>query len=168
MRNSLRYHPGPLHWVRLGAFLVVLAGVVGMHGLSLHGLPHGSGHGIREGADHTALPALGDYIARVDPTPVKTSQVTGAAAVAYEPLPTSDRGAGSSATGYAGDAPTAGGLAELCLAVLLIGLTVTLIAAVARHRRGGLPVRPPIRLWLLTTTRDRDPPSLTRLCVLRC
>ena len=166
MRTSMRQYAGPLRGAWMGVLFLVFAGVVGMHGLGSHGVTHGSAHGTSEqAASHLPSPSAGGHTSHSDPA--STDPAT-AALLTVDPLSDADLVRGGSAVSSAGDALTTGGLVELCLAVLLIGLTATLMALTARVRSRGLPVRPPIRLVSLAATRDRDPPSLTRLCVRRC
>lgn len=112
-----------------GLLFVVLAGIVGMHGLDAHGAS-------LETAASSVVPAADEAHAPVDHSDGEHGAMTALA---------------------------------MCVAVLaaaLAGIAVCL----RRHRGVGLVVRElPRQISTASAARrDRDPPSLDALCILRC
>lgn len=143
--------------------LFVLAGLFGMHGLASDGpcgmpaivgtaaaemaLPH-AGHGSMPG-----VPSSG-----VAPGTTTAMSATSAAAGALE-----DVVHGTAAGGGHGH-----GMVGLCVAVLAAALIVLLALLAPRHGRGHTLHGHRRGVRLRGLGRDRDPPSLTWLSILRC
>jgi hypothetical protein len=122
---------------------IVVAGVLGMHGLGSHGL---SAAHLR--VVHNSSIAVGDH------QMVRPAVLGVAASAAVQ-----SAGRGIDHNGMS--------LGELCVAVLsALGLLLLLISAL-RPRQDVLPPRS--RPWRVrrVSGRDRDPPSLAQLSVLR-
>jgi uncharacterized protein DUF6153 len=148
-------------WV--GSLFLVLAGLFGMHGLASDGpcdmpamvgtaaaemvLPH-AGHGSMQG-----VPSSGA-------APGMTTALSAATSVAARVL----EGVvpGTAAGGGHGH-----GMVVLCVAVLAAALIVLLALLAARHARGYTVHGDRRRVRLRGPGRDRDPPSLTWLSILR-
>ena len=138
------------HALWLGGLLVVLGGLLGMHGLDNHGGP-GMDTMAHTG---TAVPA---HDAVTGPAHVAAA----AAAVATEAVV----GAATDATGHTGMSTGATGM---CMAVLVLSLLLLILRLYAS--------RQPALLWLVARSvrtplvrgRDPDPPSLFRLSIQRC
>ena len=131
--------------------LVLLAGIVGMHGLNSHaggmapdshsiamhqavGEFSAAGHDVRDATDHALEAAAAGVVTAVS-------------------------------GGLSGAGPVMGGM---CMAVLAVGLAMILrmlrsVPVVALVPVVGEPVRA-----LASSGRDRDPPSLTGLSIRRC
>jgi len=145
---------------------VVLAGLFGMHGLASHGTGDMAMAGVTTGAEvhpgTASVPGAASLsVAHTPPARSATTPVRSGAtrdARAFEDVAhfaTSDGGSSS-------------GMVEMCLAFLAAGL-IALLALLARQHTRGLTVRVDrLRLNLGGLGRDRDPPSLTQLSILRC
>ena len=147
----------------LGSLFLVLAGLFGMHGLASDGpcdmpatvgtaaaemaLPH-AGHGSMPG-----VPSSG-----VAPGMTTAMSATSAAARVLEGVVH-----GTAAGGDYGH-----GMVGLCVAVLAAALIVLLTLWAARLVRGHTVHGDRRRVRLRGPGRDRDPPSLTWLSILRC
>lgn len=123
------------------ALLLVLLGVLAMHGVAGHGSGHGSGHASAASAPHHAS---------------AVAQVLTHAAHDLS-APAEHLAAGDSAPAS---------WTALCLAVL----AGAVLMALTSRRASGVRVRsgPPGPSTRLPGRRDRDPPSLVLLSVRRC
>lgn len=129
----------------LAAVAVVLFGLMSMHGWGSHAGAHPMGAGSQ-----SVMPVM-------DHTGVRA--------------PASAAGDGSDGlAGHPSQAPDGdegGGLLGLCLAILaglIVGVALTMARRGIRILDSLLPIWPiPVRYG-----RDRDPPDLLRLCVIRC
>jgi len=136
----------PHRWNRMGLVVVVLLGVLAMHGLGPHGTAT-SGSGLAA-AGHGIAMATSDLPAMPDETEAGANHGVQA--------------------GPPGDASSGHSLVELCLAVLL-GLGIALLALAARGRRSRAWAAVPGLLGRrLAHFRSPDPPSLSQLSLLRC
>ena len=135
-----------------GGLLVLLAGIVGMHGLNSHA-------GGMDPAAHSIV--LHDSSAAT----VASSGHDVAAAVHEVVGPAVTLASSAVAAGEFGmDA----GMAGMCMAVLALALTLLLVRlgtapAIPLYRLAGAPVR-----GLAPHARDPDPPSLIHLSIQRC
>ncbi len=133
----------------LAAVAVALFGLMSMHGWGSHTSAHLA----------TPLPGPSDMTAASHDRAHGDTSATGAMDESSQPT-----------TGHPTQAPDGedgGGLLELCLAILagcLLG-----VAMLLGRRRIGL-ARGTLQRWSLPVFigRDRDPPDLRRLCVIRC
>lgn len=145
---------------------IALFGLMSMHGWGTHSSGHGGAH---SGADQRSLlaattPTAHDH-ASADHAPATSSASVIHAVVA-------GGGADLSATaddcdGECSDAGAGLSLWSVCLAVLgllALGLALLLLRRGVRDLRLSLPAWRPLEL----IGRDRDPPDLLRLCVIRC
>jgi len=133
--------------VGLATWWVVLAGLLAMHGLSTHGT----------GAHHDLAMA--------------GSERTTQAAHSMQPMPAAaEPPSGSSvALGAPSGSDTGHDPMTLCLAVMAGALIW--LASVLRRRSGWRRLRDDVRRLVGAVSRsgrERDPPCLTRLSVLRC
>jgi len=148
------------------AMFVVLAGLFGMHGLASHGTGDMAAMtGVTTGAEvHPGTASVPDAASwntahtppAVSATPARSGATRdGRAFEDVAHVATTDDGSSQ-------------GMVELCLAFLAAGL-IALLALLARQHTRGLTVRVDrLRLNLGGLGRDRDPPSLTQLSILRC
>lgn len=152
MRDVRTAIPAPGARLALVAVAVALFGLMSMHGWGSH-----------TGAHFVATPGPSDMTAATHDRPHGHTPVTGDDTLAT--------GASSQLTsGHPTPAPDGdggGGLLELCLAILagiLLGVALLLGRRRIRLARGTL------QGWSLPVFigRDRDPPDLRRLCVIRC
>lgn len=136
---------------------LALFGLLSMHGWGTHAGMHAE---ISHSPSHVALPHGDDHASVLASS--HPSQVAGEAAASDADAVSCDNGCDGSGSGGGM------GLAGLCLAVLggllLLGLALLLLRRWFLMSRTMLPTfRHPILL-----SRDRDPPDLLRLCVIRC
>jgi len=119
---------------------LALFGIFAMHGWGTHGTGHESAHDAMAMAP---LPA-----------------VAGTTPHVHSDVVTPDSGKPPSGSGH--------GMASLCLAVLA-GLIAAVVLIVQRRASVWLPWSMQVAEWQSATHgRDRDPPSLARLRVIRC
>lgn len=157
----------PRGWITVGLFVVLVLGVLGMHGLAAHGVPGAGHHG---GAQAAALPhaepqapptALASATHADDTTTAGCQCDAGPTTTALSSAVRVD-GAGESTGGHGA------GLLELCLAVLTgIVLVLLLTAAIVRAPLGRLR-RASTQAVRVLRARAPDPPSLHQLSLLRC
>jgi len=153
MRDLRTATPAPGARLALAAVAVALFGLMSMHGWGSHTGAHLA----------TPLPGPSDMTAVSHDRAHGANPATGDAALAME-------GSSEPASGAPTQAPDGqdgGGLLELCLAILagfLLGVALLLGRRSLRLARGTL------QKWSLPVLigRDRDPPDLRRLCVIRC
>lgn len=137
----------------LAAVAVALFGLMSMHGWGSHTGAHLA----------TPLPGPSDMTAASHDRAHGDAPATGDATLAMD-------GSSQPTSGHPTEAPDGddgGGLAELCLAILagfLLGVALLL------GRRRILLARGTLQRWShpVFIGRDRDPPDLRRLCVIRC
>jgi len=151
------------------AMFVVLAGLFGMHGLASHGTGDmaamagvTSGAEVHPGTARAPVPGAASLgVAHTPPARSATTPVRSGA--------TRDGRAFEDVAHFAtSDGGSSSGMVEMCLAFLAAGL-IALLALLARQHTRGLTVRVDrLRLNLGGLGRDRDPPSLTQLSILRC
>jgi len=137
--------PGAQGGLLVALLFLLLTGVLGMHGWGPHGVAT-AGH---MPSAHSGGPASVEHQAAA-----MAAVVGETASPAVQPLDGS---------------PDPGGLspAGLCVAVLsTLGLVLLLLRAVHRRAAPPLPPSPPWHARKVNR-RDRDPPSLARLSVLR-
>jgi len=147
---------------------VVLAGLFGMHGLASHGTGDMAMAGVTTGAEvhpgTARAPVPGAASLSVAHTPPALSAATPARSGATRDGRAFEDVAHVATT----DDGSSQGMVEMCLAFLAAGL-IALLALLARQHTRGLTVRVDRRrLNLGGLGRDRDPPSLTQLSILRC
>ena len=168
----MHQHPSHRRWIWLGVLFAVLAGVLGMHGLTSHGVaPTTHGHGSPVASHHGALRFSGTGHFGSDHTGdgATTTGTAAHRALAHAPAAGSMKAARSAPRDD--DEPIGGGMqgmADLCLTVLLAGALSWALLTRARQGRGLL-----LRFWATTlvaptASRDGAPPSLTVLCLRRC
>lgn len=130
----------------LAAVAVALFGLMSMHGWGSHAGAHPMGAGSQ-----SVMPVL-DQVGAHAPTSVAVDDSDGSMAGHQSQAPDGDEG---------------GGLLGLCLAILtglIVGVALTLARRGIRILSSLLPTWPS----LVRYGRDRDPPDLLRLCVIRC
>jgi len=150
--------------VAVGAVTAVLA-LLAL--TAMHALPMGMGHSDAVAGDATAgsvgTPATGlMHAGHVDG--MVMSGVLATANTAAGTVPATAAGAKHSTGGVP---PHGHSLLHLCVAVLVVGLSLALAAGLRRRLWGSvlLTRMVPVRAAL---TRDTGPPSLAGLCLLRC
>lgn len=154
----------------LVAVAVALFGLMSMHGWGSH-----SAQPVPVADDRVAHPHASDHGFVADPPgEVVTPRITPEHGTTHGTV-ASDSGARTAAKDAAGSSASSpgnghgdhGGLVELCLAIL-VGLVLTALLWV-RHR-GVHALSSWLPSWPLPSLagRDRDPPDLLRLCVVRC
>lgn len=140
------------HALSLGGLLIVLAGLLGMHGLASHGA---AGMGT---TSHTMVSpgADGAMVAVAEP-------VTSVAAASAFVATTVWVGAGQ-------DAAMGVGMAAMCMAILALALiaVLLLLQRIGGSRQSILWMRARLPRALGRPGRDPDPPSLITLSIQRC
>jgi hypothetical protein len=144
-----------------GARLAVAAAAVALFGLlSMHGWgSHAVAHPMAAASQGTTVMTAGEH----------DGGLTGRAALIGEEAATATT-PGVLAHGGQADAPVdgkGGPLTGLCVAVLtalLVGIALAISRRSTRTWRGPLPWWP----HFVLVGRDRDPPDLLQLCVIRC
>jgi len=130
----------------LVAVAVALFGLMSMHGWGSHAGAHPMGAGSQG-----VMPVM-NHIGANTPASMAVDDSDGAVAGHQSQAPDGDEG---------------GGLLGLCLAILaglIVGVALALTRRGIRVLSSLLPTWPsPVRYG-----RDRDPPDLLRLCVIRC
>ncbi|WP_328527156.1 DUF6153 family protein [Nocardioides sp. NBC_00368] len=137
--------PGRGTRLALAAVAVALFGLMSMHGWGSH-----------VGAHPMGAPESAGVMVFMDHDGLHASDLATA----------SDSSAGQQ-TQVPADDEEGGGLLGLCLAILtglVVGIALTLARRGIRVLRSLLPAWPSPALY----GRDRDPPDLLRLCVIRC
>ena len=128
--------------------VLVLAGLFGMHGLGEHSGGHGAMSMAVDAPSSTVHPAGHTHAMAATPGD--------AAALGSAPVISAPGGS------------TYGGLATVCLAVLLGGLVMFLLLGSARRRTPWLLPRQVVAPVPLPRSRAPDPPSPVLLSVCRC
>lgn len=141
---TMRAPSGPIGWGMAGLLLVLLLGIIGMHGVG----PHGVGA-------HPAVAVVNDGATERGHMTAGTTEASNGAVFDADGTPTT------------GDhRPT--GLLELCMAAL-VGFAVLLLIGLTAGRWPGLRLRiQHLRIAAQGAARSSDPPDLTRLSLLRC
>lgn len=160
------YHRSPFRWrpsataVRMAGLLVVLAGLLGMHGLDTHGAsPAGHMTLMEQPGATKSTPAV-----KHSPGSMGSSsrQLEGVSANVESP---------TMAVAVASAIPTMNidmSMLALCLAILTAGV-LALMWLLHRARTAPLLwIRPRLATTVERRGRDPDPPSLTVLSILRC
>lgn len=138
--------PGRGTRLALAAVAVALFGLMSMHGWG----SHVGAHPMGAASESAGVMVVMDY----------------GSPHASDPVTAADRSAGHQSQVPADD-EEGGGLLGLCLAILT-GLVVGIVLILAR--RGIRVLRSLLPTWPSGSFsgRDRDPPDLLRLCVIRC
>ena len=138
---------GDPHRLLVAVLFVVLAGVLGMHGWGSHGVA---------GAGHTTSGHHSGVTAEPEHRGVTIALTVGDGRATAAPAPTGSRHSSGM------------GLTDLCVAVLS-GLGFVVLLLLRSRRPLAAALMPTLRPWHSPTLRgrDRDPPSLARLSVLR-
>jgi hypothetical protein len=136
-----------------GGLLVLLAGIVGMHGLNTHagGMDPAAHAIVLQHAGAAAVASSGHEVMAAAVHEVAGPAVTSAVSAVA-----------------AGESGMDAGMAGMCMAVLALALTLVLrmlgtAPALPLYRLVGAPVR-----GLAPYARDPDPPSLIHLSIQRC
>lgn len=161
--TAMKLHRQVPNGTWLGVMFVVLAGVLGMHGLNTHGVQPDPAMGMSH--------AVGSFgPATTQPSPHTTSAAAGSHASTSMSAMAAAQAVPADAL-ISPDSPQrsddGGGMAGLCMMVLAAAVLLLL------HRRTHTSSRRlPGRLFQVAAVavcgRDRDPPSLTLLSIRRC
>jgi len=128
--------------------LAALLGLFAMHGLASHGTAHAGHSGEPMGLTAATAPAHPGHGTTTDTQP-ETPRT-------------------SSAPDAPAPDPGLLGVAGLCLAVLLIGVLVTVLLGRGAVLPRKLDAAQPAGGWPARARRDRDPPCLFALSIQRC